>query len=154
MTPERKMRLSLPALRAFSLLLAAVSLLVVMGCRGDEPFLGDPSLVLEVGISPTPPGIGPARLIITLHDTTGNPIEGARVRVEGNMSHAGMAPVLDSAIAEGEGRYTVPAFSFTMAGDWILTLTAELPDGRVTQVQKVTGVTSRPPGAVSPGENH
>jgi len=120
-------------------------LLVFSGCRSHEQ-AGDPGLLLEVGISPTPPGVGPARLIITLRDTIGAPLEGAEIRVEGNMSHAGMTPVMGTAVAEGEGLYSVPDFTFTMAGDWILTVTATLPDGRWTRLQVPTDVVSAPPG--------
>ena len=55
---------------------------------------------MELGNSPTPPAVGPARLIISLTDSAGVPVEGARVVVEGNMSHAGMVPVVDTALAE------------------------------------------------------
>jgi len=120
-------------------------LLAFSGCRGHEP-PGDPGLLLEVGISPTPPGVGPARLIITLRDTVGAPLEGAEIRVEGNMSHAGMTPVMSTAVAQGEGLYSVPDFTFTMAGDWILTVTAILPDGRWTRLRVPTDVVSAPPG--------
>jgi hypothetical protein len=120
-------------------------LLPFVGCRGDiQP--GDPGILLEVGISPTPPGVGPARLIITLQDTLGVPLEGAEVRVEGNMSHAGMTPVLATAEARGQGLYAVPDFNFTMAGEWILTVFATLPDGRQTQLRVGTDVVGAPLG--------
>ena len=120
-------------------------LLAFGGCRGEvQP--GDPGLLLEVGISPTPPGVGPARLIITLRDTLGAPLEGAEVQVEGNMSHAGMTPVLGTAVPQGQGLYSVPDFTFTMAGDWTLTVTATLPDGRWTQLRAGTSVVGAPPG--------
>jgi hypothetical protein len=120
-------------------------LLLFFGCRGDiQP--GDPGILLEVGISPTPPGVGPARLIITLQDTLGVPLEGAEVQVEGNMSHAGMTPVLATAEAQGQGLYAVPDFNFTMAGEWILTVVATLPDGRQTELRVGTNVVGAPPG--------
>jgi len=115
---------------------------VLGGCRG-EVATGDPGLVLDVAISPTPPAVGQARLIITLEDTTGAPLEAAEIVVEGNMSHAGMTPVLDTARAEGPGRYGISDFSFTMAGDWVLTLRATLPDGRWVQAQESTHVVGR-----------
>jgi hypothetical protein len=102
---------------------------------------------MELAISPTPPGVGQARLIITLRDTAGNPLDGARISVEGNMSHAGMTPVLDTAVAEGAGRYYVPEFKFTMAGDWFLDLEATLPDGRAGRLRKATRVTRAPGGS-------
>ena len=112
-------------------------------CRGSED-AGDPGLLMDLAISPTPPGVGPARLIITLRDTLGAPVGGARIVVEGNMSHAGMVPVLDTASADVEGRYYVPEFDFTMAGDWVLTLEAILPDGRTARIQQPLRVTRTP----------
>jgi hypothetical protein len=132
-----------PSPAGFRLLL--LPCLIFAGCRGDVP-PGDPGLLLEVAISPTPPGVGPARLIITLRDTLGGPLEGAEIQVEGNMSHAGMTPVLDTAVAQGQGVYSVPDFSFTMAGEWFLTLIATLPDGRSTQLRVRTDVVRAPPG--------
>jgi hypothetical protein len=119
--------------------------LLLTACRG-APDTGDPSLVLEVAISPTPPAVGSARLIINLRDTAGVPLEGAEVRVEGNMSHAGMVPVLATAQEEAPGIYAVSDFRFTMAGDWILTTRATLPDGRWAQAMTTTQAVSAPPG--------
>jgi hypothetical protein len=113
------------------------------GCRGDAEDTGDPGLVLDVAFSPTPPAVGPARLIITLEDTAGSPVEGAEIVVEGNMSHAGMTPVLDTARAEEPGIYGIPDFEFTMAGDWVLELQATLPDGRWVRTAKPTNVVGR-----------
>jgi hypothetical protein len=113
-------------MRRIVLLLAA---LLFCGCRGEAE-VGDPGLALTVAISPTPPAVGPARLIVTLSDTSGAPLEGAVIVVEGNMSHAGMLAVVDTAVAEGPGAYGIPEFIFTMAGDWILDVQATLPDGR------------------------
>lgn len=121
-------------LLAFPLLAVALG-----GCRGDG-VPDDLGYELKVGISPTPPTVGPARLIISLHDPDGAPVEGAQVLVEGNMSHAGMVPVVDSAQAGAPGQYTVPAFSFSMAGDWVLDLTATLPDGTTVKTRQPTDV--------------
>ncbi len=102
--------------------------------------MGDPGLALSVAISPTPPVVGPARLILTLQDTAGAPVEGAVVVVVGNMSHAGMGAVVDTAGAEEPGIYGISEFFFTMAGDWILEVEATLPDGRWTRTRHPTNV--------------
>jgi len=94
--------------------------------------------------------VGPARILIALEDSGGIPVEGARIVVEGNMSHAGMTPVLDTAVAEAPGRYAVPDFPFTMAGSWILTLRATLPDGRWTETVRTTDVARGPSGGGRP----
>ena len=131
--------------RAHGTLPLLIPLLVLGACRGGFD-AGDPGLALELGISPTPPMAGPTRLIITLHDSLGAPVEGAEIVVEGNMSHAGMVPVVDTARAEGPGRYGIDGFAFTMAGEWVLTLSATLPDGRQTRLQRGTTVVAPPPG--------
>ena len=113
--------------------------IALVGCRGDGGS-EDLGYAFKVGISPTPPTVGAARLIISLHDPRGNPVEGAQVLVEGNMSHAGMVPVQDTAQVDGPGQYSVPAFSFTMAGDWVLDLTANLPDGTIVTTRHPTSV--------------
>src|SRR5690554_7502248 len=41
-----------------------------------------------------PPAIGPAPLVVRLTGPDGAGIDGASVRVEGDMTHAGMQPVL------------------------------------------------------------
>jgi hypothetical protein len=120
------------------LFLLAVSLGSV-GCRGDID-TGDPNLALSVAISPTPPMVGEARIIISLSDSEGTPIPDALVEVEGNMSHAGMVPVFDTARGEEAGRYGISDFAFTMAGDWVLDVKATLPDGRWVRILKPANV--------------
>ncbi len=131
-----------------SLLALCLPALLLPACRGEGGG-GDPSLSLRMDISPTPPGVGPARLIIHLDDA-GAPVEGARIVVEGNMTHAGMTPVIDTARADAPGRYVVDGFRFTMGGDWILTLRATLPDGRWTEVRQDTRVARGPSGGDAP----
>lgn len=132
-----------PTLKGTILPLLLLGTALCTACRGDGPE-GDPSLILDVSISPTPPAVGSARLIISLQDTAGTPLSDAEIIVEGNMSHAGMVPVLDTARMLAPGQYSIPDFQFTMAGDWILTLTATLPDGRTTTARKGTDVASVP----------
>ena len=105
--------------------------------------MAEPPYALDLGISPTPPAVGPARLIITLTDSAGTPVDGAQFVVEGNMSHAGMVPVIDTAQAEDPGRYGISDFTFTMAGDWVLTIRGILPDGDTVQVERATNVVGR-----------
>jgi len=119
--------------------------ILLSGCRGSGSD-GDSFLQMDLAISPTPPGVGPARLMITLHDTAGTPVSGARIQVEGNMSHAGMVPVVDTANMSEPGHYLVRSFPFNMAGDWILTVDVTLPDGRTVSFHEETSVTSVPPG--------
>lgn len=62
-----------------------------------------------------------------LIDLSGTPITGAVMKLEGNMSHAGMVPVF-AAVKEIEpGRYR-STLELSMAGDWIILVTGTLPD--------------------------
>lgn len=89
-----------------------------------------PHVNMSLAVEPEAPTVGPATLLITLTDADGNPINGAALEIRGDMSHAGMEPVLASAEAGQTGIYEAP-FEWTMAGDWIVTVTASLPDGRI-----------------------
>jgi hypothetical protein len=88
-----------------------------------------PDVAVEVGIDPDPPRLGPATVTLALRDAEGQPISGATVRIEGNMSHAGMVPVFADAAEVAPGRYRAE-LEFTMGGDWFLLVRADLPDGR------------------------
>jgi hypothetical protein len=71
-------------------------------------------------------------LTVTVRDRAGEPVSNATLHLEGHMSHAGMAPVLADGAQRTPGVYEVP-FSFTMQGDWVLLISATLPDGRRTE---------------------
>jgi hypothetical protein len=74
--------------------------------------------------------MGEATLNLYLEDAEGNPVEGAQIQVKGDMTHAGMAPVLRDFEEFGDGVYRAD-FEWTMGGDWILTLRGPLADGRI-----------------------
>jgi hypothetical protein len=85
--------------------------------------------IVTVVIEPSPPALGPSALTVTLKDQAGGPVDGARLDVEANMSHAGMVPVLASTAESQAGLYRVPLL-WTMSGDWTVDLKFTLPDGR------------------------
>lgn len=139
--------------RALTLVATLVPLAILLsGCRGDPPD-GLP-VSARISVAPTPPLVGPALVVVELTDEEGAPVEGARVRLEGTMTHAGMVPVLADADATGAGRYRVQEFSFTMGGDWILRAHITLPDGEEGVRERELRVISGPgPGGV-PEEGH
>jgi hypothetical protein len=105
---------------------------------------------MDLDIQPQPPQLGPATMTLTLDDAQGQPISGAAVELEGNMSHAGMVPVLAQAAEVAPGLYRAE-LEFTMGGDWFILVRAELPDGRflerkidVPGVDAVCGDTPEP----------
>ena len=81
-----------------------------------------------------PPAIGPAPVVVRLTDPEGEGIDGASVRLEGDMTHAGMVPVLTDAVGAGDGVYRADDMHFTMAGDWIITITVTADGKRSSSV--------------------
>jgi len=121
-----------------------LSLGFVLGaCRAQAETQDTPSSVaqLSLTVSPQPPTVGSAKVDLTITSPNGKPITGAKLQVRGEMSMAGMQPVLANLTDQGNGHYQVSGFPFAMAGDWILTVTGNLPDG--TAIKKtftVSGV--------------
>jgi hypothetical protein len=111
--------------------LTAVTVLVcslAAGCAGG----GDPSDAISITwmLDPSPPLVGtPVVARMMLRHSDQKPVTGARLRLEGLMSHPGMAPVVAEVVERGDGAYDAP-LQFTMAGDWILLVTGQLADGR------------------------
>lgn len=102
--------------------------------HGDM-FLENVSEVIMVNITAAPEGKDGEYLTVAVMDMEGNPVTDAMVSLEGNMNHAGMIPVFtdpvaDDADGEVDGVYQVP-FGFTMLGDWIIIVSAEMVDGSI-----------------------
>jgi hypothetical protein len=97
------------------------------GCGDDrQPDPGD-AVSIAWTLEPAPPAVGaPIVVRMTLRDRDQRPVTGARLTLEGLMSHPGMAPVAAAVTERGNGEYDAP-LQFTMAGDWILLVTGELP---------------------------
>lgn len=106
---------------------ACAGALLGVACRLTEP---TPDFIVQHDVSPSPPRVGPITVSLKLTDfLTSKPVSGARVRLEGNMTHAGMTPVFAEAKEFEPGRYRA-TLEFTMGGDWVVTVHAALPDGR------------------------
>lgn len=89
---------------------------------------------VNVTLEPLSTNVGETTLLITVTDSNGEPINDATVAVKGDMTHAGMQPVLAEAAAGEAGVYTIP-FEWTMGGDWIVTVDVTLADGTVVSKQ-------------------
>ena len=99
-----------------------------------------PDIELQYEIAPQPPRVGAATIDLKLTDKNGAPVGGARVDLEGNMSHAGMSPVSSEAKEIETGKYR-STLQLTMAGDWIVLVHITLPDGQKLQRQiELSGV--------------
>ena len=107
--------------------------LVLAGCRQQTQSATDASLDIALRLDPEAATVGDATLIVTVKDSSGNPVNDAKVSARGDMNHAGMVPVIKDAASSKDGEYTIP-FEWTMAGDWTVEVTVELKDG--TKVSK------------------
>jgi YtkA-like len=75
-----------------------------------------------------------------MSDASSNPVTGASVELEGDMSHAGMSPVFGQAKEEQPGDYR-GRLEFSMAGDWTILLHVRLANGQRLERQiEVKGV--------------
>lgn len=129
------------------LLAAALPLLLVIlvACEPPEDRAasrGDASLVVSVSLE-SQPAISRSPLLVSFTEAGGQPVTGASVRVVGDMTHAGMQPVIVDATEVAPGSYRADEFAFTMAGDWIITVTATTADGRRVSGELFTNVPSR-----------
>jgi hypothetical protein len=128
-----------------------IVLLLVLALSGCARGMQDlPDVGVDLSIEPDPPQVGLATVTVDLTDANGQPIQGAQVELEGNMSHAGMVPVLASAQEIMPGRYQAE-MEFTMVGDWFMLVRADLPDGRsmerkvdIPGVNEICGDTPEP----------
>ena len=119
---------------------ACASVLLASGCR--KPLEPRAAVAIEYEISPQPVRVGAVVLSVKLRDASGAPVAGARLQLEADMSHAGMAP------ASGEAREIAPgqyqgSLEFGMPGDWVVQIHVTLPDGRkLDREVSVAGVTT------------
>ncbi len=114
---------SRPRPRRWILGLALPVLLIACAQRGAST-----AWKIEPTFVPAPPRTGPTQLVLDIRDPAGTSLRGARVKIEANMNHAGMVPVLIEAREQEPGRYAAQ-FEFCMAGDWYLLLDIEPPLG-------------------------
>lgn len=116
-----------------SALLLAVALAfgpLLVGCRppeGASRTSGDGQAEVTVAVE-VEPRLGASPVTVDLRGVSG-PVTGAEVEVTGDMTHAGMIPVLRDTIEIEPGLYQADDFEFTMAGDWIVTAEVVLPGG-------------------------
>ncbi len=129
--------------RAVGLSLAVLACSLLLACNRQAEPGGD--IAVAWVIEPAPPAANAPGLVrVTLRDAQQQLVRGGRLQLEGQMSHPGMAPVLAPLTEQADGTYQAP-FQFTMAGDWVLVVTGELPGvGRISRQIEVAGVRPAP----------
>lgn len=93
----------------------------------------EPDLQIQPDIA-HPVHVGSVNIAFRLSDSAFRPITGARISVEGDMSHAGMAPVFGEAKEAEPGRYQAQ-LNLDMAGDWVVLLHIVMPSGEKVERQ-------------------
>jgi hypothetical protein len=128
------------ARRRLILVAAALGALAGLAAACTRP---PSSVALTVTLDPATPVAGAATTArISLQTPDRRPLAAANLRVDAHMTHPGMAPVPADVVRVGEGEYET-RIEFSMAGDWLLVVTGELPDGeRFTREFAVAGVRS------------
>ena len=124
-----------------SLLVLALALALV-ACDPPSDGDADPRRPIAVALLDAPARVGPA-IVEVRPQLDGAPVPGAAVRVVGDMTHAGMVPVVAEAIDVGGGVYRTNDFLFDMAGDWVLSVDVTYPDGTVRSTALALSVTDR-----------
>ena len=76
---------------------------------------------IKVESNPTPAIMGDAELVFTITDSSGNPIEGARVDVSADHTDMMGMGMSGPATEQGGGKYAINA-NFSMSGTWKLTV--------------------------------
>jgi hypothetical protein len=114
--------------------------LLTSGCTRASQAAG--ATATDKHAAPQPPQVGPNT--VTFRLAMGSvPVTGAHVELEGDMAHAGMAPVFGSAKEISPGQYQ-GQLVLNMPGDWVVLLHITLPDGRKLEEQmKVNGVQAK-----------
>ena len=98
-------------------------------------------VTINAEISPQPARVGSVTVTLNLADR-GKPLAGARVNLEGDMSHAGMAPVFGDAKETAPGRYQ-GNLQLNMGGDWVIVTHITLANGQTLEHQiDLSGVQS------------
>ena len=81
-------------------------------------------------VQPPRPSAGVAVVVqLKLVDADAAPLTGAKLQCAAQMSHPGMAPIIATTVERGPGTYEA-RLQFSMAGDWVLVASGELPNGQ------------------------
>ena len=83
---------------------------------------------IEHEVTPQPAKVGAMTINLRLSDKTGRAVEGASIRIEGDMTHPGMPPTVADAAEVAPGLYR-GQLELSMAGDWVVVSHITLQSG-------------------------
>jgi hypothetical protein len=134
----RFIRYAQTIIRPLNTILIILSVLFLIGCsrisQETEPNQEAQSNDLKIElVEPLfPSAIGKETLNIRVFDANNQPIDNAKITVRGDMTHAGMIPIMAETENGNKGLYQLP-LEWSMSGDWIVTVQVTLPDGTVAE---------------------
>lgn len=105
----------------------ALAIFLAPGCSKSSGAANDVSFILVS--DPKPPRTGRNTFTVTLTGQAGQPIPGAQVSLEGDMSHPGMSPAFADAREIAAGKYQA-MLDLNMLGDWTIIAHIQLRSGR------------------------
>ena len=114
------------------ILALAAAIFIITAC--NNPTETSSVVTIEHEIAPQPARVGQATVQLRVADANRQPVTGASITLEGNMTHAGMSPVFAQAKEMEPGRYQA-ILDFTMAGDWIILTHVTLAGGQKLEKQ-------------------
>jgi YtkA-like len=110
------------------LVMLAFAIVLAPGCSRSSSAANDVSFILVS--DPKPPRAGRNTFIVTLTTSqAGQPLPGAQVSLEGDMSHPGMSPAFADAREIAAGKYQA-ILDLNMPGDWTVVAHIQLRSGR------------------------
>jgi hypothetical protein len=89
---------------------------------------------LQLTSAPFPSSVGNGSLIVSLTDEQGAAVESASVQLSATMMMPGMLPLAGHPGSPADGLYP-QAIMWSMPGEWVVDVTAALPDGSSLQEQ-------------------
>jgi hypothetical protein len=119
-------------IRPLLLALIILSVLLTAGCSRVSQETETTGVQVELVEPLFPAAVGKETLNIRVFAADNQPIDNAKINVRGDMTHAGMVPILAETENGDKGLYQVP-IEWAMGGDWILTVQVTLPDGTVVE---------------------
>ncbi len=118
-----------------------LTLCLATGCRSAVTASG--GIHIEQEIAPQPVRVGTATVTVRVSGLDGRPVTAARIALEADMSHPGMAPEFGEAREVAAGRYQ-GQLRLTMAGDWVIMMHITLAGGQKLERQmEVKGVRAK-----------
>lgn len=109
------------------MLLVLIVLLFAAGCR-IPPDVSNRGTEIKLAFAPDPPTIGDTVAVITVvRDDT--PLADVPISLRGVVNTVGIPPQNGAGITDADGHTIIP-LEWTYGGDWTMTVTAALPNGK------------------------